>query len=244
MKKILAQETMLTYPEFDKPFVIYTDASKRQIGGVVTKSDKPLGVFSKKLSETQRCYPVTEQELLAIVETLKYFRHMLLGHRIIVRTDHKNLTHPHSTHSSDRVLRQQLFLEEYGVELEYIKGEKNIVANALLCLPAAELFLIDEEEDFPLNLRLIAQYQSTDETLQKNFQSQKPGYKKNMRETVKLYVHHQHETIYVPVPLCASLLQWYHLTLQHPGIKCMQATLNENFYWPGVDAAVESLVQK
>jgi len=77
---------------------------------------------------------------------------MLLGHRIIVRTDHKNLTHPHSTHSSDRVLRQQLFLEEYGVELEYIKGEKNIVANALLCLPAAELFLIDEEEDFPLNL--------------------------------------------------------------------------------------------
>jgi hypothetical protein len=77
MKTILAQETMLTYPEFDKPFVIYTDASKRQIGGVVTKSDKPLGFFSKKLSETQRRYPVTEQELLAIVETLKYFRHML-----------------------------------------------------------------------------------------------------------------------------------------------------------------------
>jgi hypothetical protein len=119
--------------------------------------------------------------------------------------------------------------------LEYIKGEKNIVADALSRLPTAELFLIDEEEDFPLNLRLIAEYQSTDETLQKNLQSQKPGYKKIMRETVKLYVHQQHETIYVPGPLRASLLQWYHLTLQHPGIKCMQATLKENFYWPGVD---------
>jgi len=71
MKTILAQETMLTYPEFDKPFVIYTDASKHHIGSVVTQSDKPLGFFSKKLSEAQRCYPVTEQELLAIVETLK-----------------------------------------------------------------------------------------------------------------------------------------------------------------------------
>jgi len=36
MKDILAQETMLTYPKFDKPFVIYTDASELQIGGVVT----------------------------------------------------------------------------------------------------------------------------------------------------------------------------------------------------------------
>jgi hypothetical protein len=113
--------------------------------------------------------------------------------------------------------------------LEYIKGEKNIVADVLSRLPTAELFLIDEEEDFPLNLRLIAEYQSTDETLQKNLQSQKLGYKKIMRETVKLYVHQQHETIYVPGPLHASLLQWYHLTLQHPGIKCMQATLKENF---------------
>jgi hypothetical protein len=32
---------------------------------------------------------------------LKYFRHMLLGHRILVKTDHKNLVHPNSHHASD-----------------------------------------------------------------------------------------------------------------------------------------------
>jgi hypothetical protein len=101
MKDTLAQETMLTYPEFDQPFVIYTDASELQIGGVVTQNDKPLGFFSKKLNDTQKWYPVTEQELLAISETLKYFKHMLLGHKIIVRTDHKNLTYPNSTHTSE-----------------------------------------------------------------------------------------------------------------------------------------------
>jgi hypothetical protein len=136
----MAQETMLTYPQFDQPFVFYTDASEKQNGGIVTQNGKPLGFFSRKLTETQRRYPVTEQELLAIAETLKYYKHMLFGHTIIVKTDHKNLTHQSSSHASDRVLCQHLLLEEYGVELQYIEGEKNIVAYALSRLPTEELF--------------------------------------------------------------------------------------------------------
>jgi len=183
MKDILAQETMLTYPEFDKPFVIYTDASELQIGGVVTQNDKPLGFFSKKLNDTQKRYPVPEQELLAIAETLKYFKHMLLGHKIVVRTDNKNLTYPNSTHTSDRVLRQRLLLEEYGVDIEYIQGAKNVVADALSRLPTAELFALSDEDEFPLNLALIAEQQLDDEALQNALASNKqPGYKKNERE--------------------------------------------------------------
>jgi len=65
---------MLTYPQFDQPFVFYTDASEKQNGGIVTQNGKPLGFFSRKLTETQRRYPVTEQELLEIAETLKYYK--------------------------------------------------------------------------------------------------------------------------------------------------------------------------
>jgi hypothetical protein len=130
------------------------------------QNEKPLGFFGKKQNEMQKCYPVTEQELLAIVETLKYFKHMLLGHKILVKTDHKNLTQPNSTHSSDWVLCQQLLLEEYGVELDYIQGKKNVVAVALSRLPTAELFLLNEEDDFPLNLALIAEQQLGDKKLQ------------------------------------------------------------------------------
>jgi cysteinyl-tRNA synthetase len=78
---------------------------------------------------------VTEQVLLAIIETLKYFRYMLLGHQIIIKTDNKNLTHPLSTHTSSRVLRQWLLLEEYGADLEYVQGSSNVVADALSRLP-------------------------------------------------------------------------------------------------------------
>jgi hypothetical protein len=83
------------------PSIVYSDSSDKQIGGIVTQDEKPLGFFSKKLTDTQKYYPVTEQELLGITEMLKYFRYMLLGHQIVVRTDHKNLTHPSTVHSSN-----------------------------------------------------------------------------------------------------------------------------------------------
>jgi hypothetical protein len=144
----MAPDAMLTSPQFDKPFVVYTDASEKQIGGIEMQEDKPLSFFSEKLTDTQCHYPVTEKELLAIVEILKYFKHMLLGHTIVVKTDHKNLTHPASTHISDCVLRQPLLLEEYGAELQYIQGERNVVANALSHLPTEELFLFEEDTEF------------------------------------------------------------------------------------------------
>jgi hypothetical protein len=45
MKDIIAQDIMLTYPQFDKPFHIYTDASELQIGSVIMQDSKPLGFF-------------------------------------------------------------------------------------------------------------------------------------------------------------------------------------------------------
>jgi len=45
MKDIIAQDIMLTYPQFDKPFHVYTDASELQIGSVIMQDSKPLGFF-------------------------------------------------------------------------------------------------------------------------------------------------------------------------------------------------------
>ena len=121
---------MLSYPNFSKEFIIHTDASDVQLGGVITQDNKPLAFFSRKLLDDQKSYTVTERELLSIVEILKEYRNMLLGQKIIVYTDHLNILNV-NTKSVDRVQRWRLLLEEYGVEIRYIKGGDNIVADAL-----------------------------------------------------------------------------------------------------------------
>ena len=77
VKATIAKDEVLAYPDFTKPFEIYTDASTMQLGAVITQDNRPIAFFSRKLSETQTKYSVIKINLLAIVETLKEFRGML-----------------------------------------------------------------------------------------------------------------------------------------------------------------------
>ncbi len=73
----ITKEVVLTYPDFTKPFEIYTDASTMQLGAVITQGTRPIVFFSRKLSRAQTKYSVTKIKLLAIAETLKEFQEML-----------------------------------------------------------------------------------------------------------------------------------------------------------------------
>jgi hypothetical protein len=86
IKQQLAKRIALSYPNFQKPFDIYTDASKYQLGAVITQEAKPIAFYSRKLTDTQTRYTVGELELLSIVETLREFRTILLGQRINIFT--------------------------------------------------------------------------------------------------------------------------------------------------------------
>ncbi len=131
VKATIVKEVVLAYPDFLKPFAIYTHASTEQLGVVITQENKPIAFFSQKLSGVQSKYTVTKLEFLAIVETLKEFIGMLWGQRINVYTDHKNLTRGGLGLTSDRVVRWRILLEEYAPEIIYIRGIQNTVADAI-----------------------------------------------------------------------------------------------------------------
>ena len=65
------------------------------------------------------------------METLTDFKGMLWGQRILVYTDHKNLTENALGLTSDRVYLRRLILKEFGPEISYIKGIHNTVADAI-----------------------------------------------------------------------------------------------------------------
>eukprot|EP00957_Ditylum_brightwellii_P196724 14989115-Ditylum_brightwellii.AAC.1 len=76
---MISQEALLLYPDFSIPFEIYTDASDTQLGAIISQQGMPIAFYSRKLNSAQRNYTAMEQELLAIVETLKEFKNIQLG---------------------------------------------------------------------------------------------------------------------------------------------------------------------
>ena len=47
--------------------------------------------FSRKFTSTQQAYSATDREILAIIESLCYWRGYLAGATFVVYTDHKSL---------------------------------------------------------------------------------------------------------------------------------------------------------
>lgn len=50
-----------------------------------------IAYFSRVLNKSERNYFITRRELLAIVDSIKSFRHYLLGRKFLIRTDHVSL---------------------------------------------------------------------------------------------------------------------------------------------------------
>jgi hypothetical protein len=123
-----------------------------QLGAVISQNGVPIAFYSRKLNKAQRNYTTTERELLAIVETLKEYRNILLGQKIKVFTHHKNLTCV--SFNMQRVIRWRMVIEDFAPELVYIPRAKNIVADAISRLDTSDTIelntfdLIDEHNMF------------------------------------------------------------------------------------------------
>jgi hypothetical protein len=252
MKRIMARETILAYPNFDKPFEKHTDASAYQLGACISQDGKPIAFYSRKLTPTQMRYTTTERELLSVVKPFKEFRTILMGQQLIVHTNHENLTYKHF--NTDRVMRWRLFIEEYSPDLCCIKGELNIVADALsrlgiLNAPLDKAHFTEElrsacyalneeempEDAFPLSYELIGKSQSKDKAILAELKKTKSCYAIKPFEvggkTRNLICYG--EKIVVPKKLQSRTVQWYHDYLGHPLVSTeLRKPLNNTYGGP------------
>jgi hypothetical protein len=74
IKKVIGTEVLLCYPDFNKPFHLYTDASDHQLGAVIMQDKKPIAFYSRKLNTAQKRRTTTKRELLSAIETCKEYK--------------------------------------------------------------------------------------------------------------------------------------------------------------------------
>ena len=61
IKHFFACDTLLSYPIFNKRFNINTDASDNQLGALIIQGGKTIVLYSRKLTENQTWYTITEK---------------------------------------------------------------------------------------------------------------------------------------------------------------------------------------
>ncbi|CAM4688305.1 unnamed protein product [Caretta caretta] len=90
--------------------------------------------LSKKLSERESHWSVSEKECYAIVSMLEKLPPYVWGRRFHLQTDHAALQWLHTVKDNNKkLLRWSLALQDFDFEIQYISGASNKVADALSC---------------------------------------------------------------------------------------------------------------
>ena len=145
IKLAVTSEPVLRAFEPYKPVAVFADTSDEQAGSFWAQDHghgwQPGGFESHKLSPAERNYSIRDKELLAIVQACRRWRHRLHGRKVLVFTDHESLKLLllGKEMQEGRVARQLEFLAQFDLQVEYLPGKKQLVADALSRLPSASL---------------------------------------------------------------------------------------------------------
>ena len=78
-------------PNFNKVFIIETDASGGGIRVVLQQNGRPIALMSRALGVAKKAWSTYAKEMLAMVEALRTWRPYLLGQRFVIQTDQRSL---------------------------------------------------------------------------------------------------------------------------------------------------------
>ena len=138
---------VLCYPDYTKPFIVRTDASKRGLGGVLCQEQdsgevRVVAYGSRAMKKTEMNYSAHKMEFIALHWAItKQFHHYLYGaaEPFLVTTDHNPLAYLHTTARLDAVgHRWMAALGAYNFSVKYKSGVSNVDADALSRQPLSE----------------------------------------------------------------------------------------------------------
>ena len=128
---------MLSHPDFDKEFILITDASADGLGAILSQkneNDKEVVIAyaSRRTNNNERNYPITDLECLAIIWAVKHFHKFLINTKFRIITDHAALKSlMKDKEPKGRRARWMMELQQYNFEIFHRSGKLNTNADAL-----------------------------------------------------------------------------------------------------------------
>ena len=133
----LTTAPVLAFADFNKPFVLQTDASSHGLGAVLHQEHDgklhPIAYASRGLSSSEKNYPAHQLEFLAMKWAIcEKFNDYLYAAKFQLVTDNNPLTYVMSSAKLDATgLRWVAELSSYDFSLKYRPGRLNQAADAL-----------------------------------------------------------------------------------------------------------------
>jgi len=145
LKRDLSSYPVLRPPNWNLPFHIFCHASSIAAGSTLCqpigdkKKDYPVAFANRQLNQVEKSYTMIEQECLAMVFSVKKFRHYLLLNPMKFFVDHIAIRYLiNKPDLSGRLARWVLLLKEFNYEVEYKPDRMHLQADHLSRLSGLE----------------------------------------------------------------------------------------------------------
>lgn len=235
-KKNLENIDEIILPDYKKKFILKTDASNSGIGAVLLQEFdgelKPIVWASKKLTECERKYGITEKEMLAVYWGVKKFEYELRGRKFTILSDHKALEEirKKAEFKNNRINRWIENIQEFDFDIKYVNPNE---------IKDADLLSREFETEEEINKRLIR------ETRGNKIKEGKIMKHLIIQNGVKLWKFDNNETRIVPeIEERKSLCLEAHNKMNHRGVLPTYYTMRKEYYWPGMKQTIKNICRK
>ena len=137
LKLAVANSMELHSPDWRLPFRLYSDASSKAMGNILTQIDPrdnmeyPISLQSRAFTKTEAHKCTFEKEAISLHQGLQYNRQTILGAKIEAFVDARALLFLRLMNTSSQYVRMAIAISEFDITIQHVAGPDNVVADAL-----------------------------------------------------------------------------------------------------------------